>query len=91
MPRTQTGLSEARSHFVTPSQDVEEKGLDTDYKRLKIMILPLLITRSDPAMMGPAEEEIMNMLAARIQGIRDQVRTFASSFTNIFNLANFLI
>jgi len=29
--------------------------------------------RSDPAMLGPAEEEIMNLLAARIQGIRDQV------------------
>ena len=36
------------------------------------------VTRSDPAMMGPAEEEIMNLLAARIQGIRDQVKRFTA-------------
>lgn len=40
------------------------------------------ITRSDPAMLGPAEEEIMNLLAARIQGIRDQVRRNAMLYSS---------
>ena len=48
----------------------------------KLLKLLKLNTRSDPAILGPAEEEIMNLLAARIQGIRDQVRRNAAT-TNL--------